>query len=248
VAGFAAATYLRGLPFALAPTTLLAQVDAGVGGKTGVNFRGRKNQIGVFRQPRLVWCDPAMLGTLPPRETLNGLAEAIKHAAIADPALFAFLEQNVEPLLALDADVLARVVQDCLRIKLDFVRRDELEDFGPRRMLNFGHTLGHAIEAATGQPHGFAVAWGMAAAARLSVARGLLPAADAARLDGLLRRFGYPPPPALDRERALAAARDDKKRHGDELRFVLLTRLGEAAVVEMGLAELAAAWDILWGT
>jgi 3-dehydroquinate synthase len=191
VAGFAASTYLRGLSFGFAPTTLLAQVDAGIGGKNGIDFRGAKNLVGVFQQPRFVLCDPEVLRTLPARETANGLAEMVKTAAIGSPALFDELEGAPEKALGLDPEFIGRTVLESLRIKAAVVEADEREA-GARRVLNLGHTLGHALETVTGVAHGEAVGAGLVFAARLSVRRGHLAAREADRITALVGRLGLP--------------------------------------------------------
>jgi 3-dehydroquinate synthase len=244
VTGFAAATYLRGMPCGYVPTTLLAQADAAIGGKTGVNFHGYKNLVGAFQQPRFVLCDPALLKTLPAAEVRHGLAEVVKHAAIADADGFRFLESETERILALDDAVLPRLIGDSIRIKTAIVNRDARES-GERRLLNFGHTIGHALEKTPGAPHGEAIARGMAATARLSVRLGSLPAADAARLLALLERFGLPTQTALPRKVLLDALAKDKKRLQGTLHFVLLEKIGQAVVRPLRLEELAAAWDDL---
>ncbi|PID73744.1 MAG: 3-dehydroquinate synthase [Desulfobacterales bacterium] len=250
VAGFAASTYLRGVRFGFAPTTLLAQVDAGVGGKNGVNFRNYKNMVGTFNQPEIVLCDLAILNSLPRREFLCGMAEIVKHAAIADADLFAFLEKEAEAALEREEAVIHRLVEDSVVIKAGVVSRDERES-GERRKLNFGHTYGHAVEKLAGIPHGQAVSIGMAVAADLSVRRGLLPQKEADRLHTLLIRLGLPvslaelrlsetdsPPRIPDPETVLDAMRRDKKRSGGGIHFVLLNRLGEAIVTLISLTEL----------
>jgi 3-dehydroquinate synthase len=240
VAGFAASTYLRGLAFGFAPTTLLAQVDAGVGGKNGVDFRGYKNLIGVFRQPRFVLCDPAVLRTLPAAETANGLAELVKTAAVGDPALFEAVERAPDEALGLDPGFTARAVEAAIRVKAAVVASDESES-GPRRVLNFGHTLGHALESAAGLGHGEAVAAGMVFAADLSVRRGLLAARDRDRLSALLARLGLPTAAAAPAAALVDAVRRDKKRAGEGVHFVFLEALGRPLVREVPLAELESA-------
>jgi 3-dehydroquinate synthase len=243
VAGFAASTYLRGLPFGFVPTTLLAQVDAGIGGKNGIDFRGVKNLVGVFQQPRFVLCDPAVLGTLPAGETANGLAEMVKTAAIGSPALFDEIERAPEKALGLDPDLIGRAVVESLRIKAAVVEADEREA-GARRVLNLGHTLGHAVESVAGVAHGEAVGAGLVFAARLSVRRGLLPAGDAERITTLVRRLGLPAEvgvPAPARPALVDAVRRDKKRVGDAVRFVFLEAIGRPLVREIPLAELESA-------
>jgi 3-dehydroquinate synthase len=237
LAGFAAATFLRGLGFGYAATTLLAQVDASVGGKTGVNFDGYKNMVGVFQQPRFVLCDPAVLRTLPRREVLSGMAEVVKAAAIGSPALFELLESRPREALDLRPDLLEDIVVRSVAVKAAVVARDEKEA-GERRVLNFGHTLGHAFESSLGLSHGEAVSLGMAAAAAISVRRGLLSAADADRLRGLLVSLGLPTSVPFDRAAVLDAVRKDKKRAGEVIRFVLLKGLGEPVVSDIPLGEL----------
>jgi len=239
IAGFAASTYLRGLAFGYAPTSLLAQADAAVGGKTGVNFRGFKNLVGVIRQPRFVLCDPETLETLPSAEVRNGLAEIVKHAAIADARFFGRLERRAPDLLALRPAAVAEAVGASVAIKAAIVSKDE-EESGERRKLNFGHTLGHALEAALGLSHGEAVGIGMAASADISVRRGLLPPAAAERLRTLLRSYGLPAAAVFDKEPVLAALARDKKRSGSNIRFAFLRRIGEAVLGDLGLEELRA--------
>ena len=239
ITGFAASTFLRGLPFGFVPTTLLAQVDAAIGGKNGVNLNGYKNQVGTFSQPRLVWCDFQFLKTLPQRELRSGLAEIVKAAAIGDPELFTFLEKNGPRLATLDREVLERAVRDAVRVKADIVSRDETET-GARRVLNFGHTLGHALERAAGLPHGEAVSVGMVLAGRLSTKRGLLGREDFSRLGSLLRRLGLPTYAAASPDRLMDAVYKDKKRTGTALHFVWLKGIGRAVVEEIECDDLAA--------
>lgn len=239
IAGFAAATYMRGMEFGAVPTTLLAQADAGLGGKTGVNFQGRKNLIGVFRQPRFVLCDAEVLMTLPEQEVRCGLAEIVKHGAIRSSELFDFLERNRAALLARKPETLERVVADSLRIKSFVVEADPFER-GERRELNFGHTLGHALESVLGLRHGEAVAAGMAAAGRISHRKNHLAAGDLDRLKNLLEGFGLSTNFASPAEAEILsrAVRADKKRRGDTVDFVLLSGIGRAVVAGMSFAEL----------
>lgn len=238
VAGYAASEYLRGLEFGFVPTTLLAQVDAAIGGKNGVNFMGYKNLIGTIRQPKFCICDSSVLKTLPAAEVRNGFAEAIKSAAIADAALFALLESKTDEALRLDAGVVERVVESCVAIKVGIVERDEKESF-ERMLLNFGHTFGHALEKTTGIPHGEAIAIGMMAAAELSVAKGMLARADADRLRELVVAFGLPVSCSMDREGVIDAIRKDKKRRSGSINMVLLEAIGKAKISEVGIDELA---------
>jgi 3-dehydroquinate synthase len=240
VAGFAASTYLRGLPFGFVPTTLVAQVDAGIGGKNGVDFRGYKNLIGVFRQPLFVLCDPGVVRTLPARETVNGLAEIMKAAAVGSPALFEELERAPEKALGLDPGFIARAVHEALRVKAAVVEADEREA-GPRRVLNFGHTLGHALEAAAGLAHGEAVGAGMVFAAGLSVREGFLAPAERDRIVRLAGRLGLPTAAVAPAQSVIDAVRKDKKRSGDAIHFVFLEAIGRPLVKEMPLAWLESA-------
>jgi 3-dehydroquinate synthase len=232
LAGFAASTFKRGVPFVQCPTTLLAQVDSSVGGKVAIDHPAGKNLIGAFHQPAAVCIDLAVLGTLPRREMVAGLAEVIRSGIAFDATFFAFLEANLERLLALDADALRHAVATCCRIKADVVAEDERETGGRRSLLNLGHTFGHALETLTGYTryrHGEAVGWGIARAARLSVKLGLCSAADAARQEALLRRAGLPvDDPSPDADAMVAAMAHDKKAAGGKVRFVLTEKIGSA--------------------
>jgi shikimate kinase/3-dehydroquinate synthase len=233
LAGFAAATYMRGIPFIQVPTTLLAQVDSSIGGKTGINHPLGKNMIGAFYQPRLVLADTSVLESLPARELSAGLAEVIKHGLIRDAAFFAWLEQNMEKLLACDPAAMAQAVRRCCEIKAAVVAEDERET-GVRALLNFGHTFGHAIESGLGYGkwlHGEAVAAGMVMAADLSRRMNLIGQAEVDRIVALLARARLPAaPPDIAPERLLQLMEVDKKAEGGKLRFVLLDRIGAASV------------------
>jgi len=232
LAGFVAAVYLRGIAFVQAPTTLLAQVDSSVGGKVGVNLPAGKNLVGAFYQPRLVLCDLSVLATLPMRQFRSGLAEVIKYGIIRDAALFGRLEKDLELLLQQDPAVLAETVARCCEIKAEVVAQDEREG-GLRAILNFGHTIGHALEAISGYGkflHGEAIAIGQAAAAKLSVAVSGLPAGEAQRIGALFRRAGLPAAiqlSARQKARLFEAMRLDKKVSGGEIQFVLARRIGK---------------------
>ena len=182
ITGFVASTYMRGVRFGFGATTLLAQVDASVGGKNGVNFSGYKNMVGTFNQPEFVICDPEVLQTLSDKDRGCGLAEIIKHAAIADGLLFSYLEDNLEKVSALSSEAVHRMVYDSMVIKSEIVNRDERET-GERRKLNFGHTVGHAVEKVHKLPHGEAVSIGMMVAANLSAQKGYLKTAEITRLE-----------------------------------------------------------------
>ena len=237
IAGFVASTYMRGTHFGFVATTLLAQVDASVGGKNGVNFGGFKNMVGVFNQPEFVVCDLTVLASLPVREALCGFAEIIKHGAIADSRMLDFLEAHQDEALQLDQAIVEYLVYRSVEIKVSVVTRDERER-GERRKLNFGHTFGHAIEKLTGMPHGEAVGIGMVLAAKLSVQMGLLHPREARRLERIIAGYGLPVSPPIDLESMLAAVRKDKKREGGLIHFVFLDALGSARVEEIALQEL----------
>ena len=233
--GFAAGCYMRGVPFVQVPTTLLAQVDSSVGGKTAINHPLGKNMIGLFYQPRRVLCDLDTLATLPQREYLSGLAEVIKYGPIADARFFAWLEEHLPDLLRRDDAALTYAIRRSCEIKAAVVGQDEREA-GLRAILNFGHTFGHAIETGLGYGewlHGEAVACGMLMAADLSVDLGMIPAAEAERLEALVRAAGLPARgPALGGERYLALMGHDKKAEGGRIRYVLLKALGQACLAE----------------
>ena len=238
VAGFVASTFLRGVKFGFAATTLLAQTDASVGGKNGVNFAGYKNMVGTINQPEFVLCDTGLLATLPKSELSNGFAEIIKHGCIADEAYFDFLEQNASKAKDLDQEVINTLVEGSVKIKAAVVSRDELEK-GERTKLNFGHTFGHALEKVVGVSHGQAVAAGMVLAAKLSAARTGLAENDVARIENLVCAMGLAPVIDADRGRVIDALVKDKKRFGQSLRFVLLKKIGRSTVDEIPLDELA---------
>lgn len=237
LAGFVAATYMRGLPFVQVPTSLLAMVDASVGGKTGVDTPAGKNLVGAFHQPRLVVSDPQLLRTLPERELRSGLAEAVKHGAIADRDYLEWIGGAAGPLLSRDAEALARLVRRSVEIKADFVSADPLET-GARKALNFGHTIGHAVEALAGYriPHGYAVAVGLVAEALAGEDAGVTEAGTAELLSRVLRSFGLPvaPPAGLEPEAIVALTRRDKKARQAHARYTLLARPGEVARTAAG--------------
>jgi len=236
LAGFAAATYLRGLPFVQVPTTLLAQVDSSVGGKVGLNLKAGKNLVGAFHQPRLVLCDLRTLNSLPPREYRAGLAEVIKYGIIYDAALFGRLERDLPRVLRRDPACLAAIVARCCEIKAQVVRQDETEG-GLRAILNFGHTIGHALEAISAYGkylHGEAIAIGQVAAAQLSARVLGMPRQDAQRIEQLFERAGLPTRVKLtapQRRKLIAAMKLDKKVSSGEVKFVLVRRIG---AVEFG--------------
>ncbi len=233
MAGFAAASYQRGVAFVQVPTTLLAQVDSSVGGKTGVNHPGGKNLIGAFHQPVAVIADTNTLSTLPPRELRAGLAEVIKYGLIHDAAFFDWLEVNIDRLLAGNPEALTHAIRRSCEVKAEIVGKDEHEH-GDRALLNLGHTFGHAIESATGYGtwlHGEAVGAGMLMAAAMSRECGYLSDADVLRLRALLHRVGLPiAAKDVSPEEALEHMKIDKKVKAGRMRFVLLKRIGAALV------------------
>src|SRR5262249_11795439 len=235
ITGFAAATYQRGVAFIQIPTTLLALVDSSVGGKTAVNHPAGKNMVGAFYQPRAVIADLGVLATLPQREFLAGIAEVVKYGVIRDAGFFAWLERNVETLLARDPDALNHAVMTSCAIKATVVGADERED-GLRAILNFGHTFGHAIETLTRYEylHGESVAIGMVMAADTSMRGGLLDAASARRIKALIAAFGLPvvPPGNLTASALRGAMGVDKKVVDGRLRLVLTPALGDALVTD----------------
>ena len=250
LAGFAAATLLRGLPLVHVPTTTIAQVDSAIGGKTGVNHAAGKNLVGAFHPPHLVLADPATLATLPDREFRSGLAEAVKHALVSDPDLADRIERDWPALTGRQPQETAALVRDAAAVKAAVVEADEREA-GDRALLNFGHTFGHALEREAGYgtlAHGEAVALGMRAALHLSSS--LIAGAVADRLAGrfeaadrLVARLA-PPPPALDRDRLTAAMGSDKKRTAGGLRFVVLDDVGQARLAsDVPAPYVRAAWD-----
>ncbi len=237
IAGFAASIYLRGLPVGFVPTTLLAMADASVGGKNGVNYQGYKNLIGTFRQPGFVLCDFTFLKTLPYGELKNGLAEVVKAALICDINLFEYLERNKGGIIEANDRVVEKIVEDAVNIKLTIVSRDEMEE-GERRKLNFGHTIGHAIEKTTGCSHGEAVSIGMVASAKLSAFKGLLKDSEVKRIETLLDYFKLPVKLRGNRDAIMDSIRKDKKREGETIHFVLLSGLGDSLVREIELEEI----------
>ncbi len=243
LAGFAAATWLRGIAVVQIPTTLLAQVDSSVGGKTGINLRGGKNLVGAFHQPALVLIDPETLATLPAREYRSGLGEVVKYAMIRDGRFFTWLERNRRALVAAEPWVAGRVAERCCRFKKEYVLDDERDTKGKRAHLNFGHTFGHAVETATGYRrylHGEAVSLGMVAASVVAEDTGRMDRHETARLRALLESFELPtggvranPPDHL------RLVRRDKKVERGELRIVLTRGIGSASLVDsVGRASL----------
>ncbi len=234
VGGFLAAIFMRGIDYIQVPTTLLAQVDSSVGGKTGVNLQSGKNLVGSFHHPLAVFADTDILQTLPARELRAGLFESIKAGIIRDAKLFSLMELNAEAILERDPELIEQVVAASVKMKAAVVGVDEMEN-GLRMVLNYGHTLGHAIEAATRYKkllHGEAVAWGMIAATRLGLARSTITSAQAARIEKVIFEYGPLPALRLPVDRLLDAATRDKKNRSGVRRFILPSGIGNAIVVE----------------
>ena len=227
-AGFAAATFMRGVPLVQVPTTLLAQVDSSVGGKVGVNLPQGKNLVGAFKQPEQVVSDVSLLGTLPEREMRNGLAEIVKTAIIGDAELFSILEERLEDAMQREENLLEEIVTRCVKVKARIVERDEKEITGERMLLNLGHTFGHAIEKLSGfeVPHGEAVAVGLVKAAELS-------GVEVGRIRDLLERIGLPTETEFSDAEIRGAMKTDKKKQGSTLRVVVPVEIGKAEVREL---------------
>jgi len=245
LAGFAAATYLRGVPYIQVPTTLLAQVDSSVGGKTGVDHRDGKNLIGAFYQPKLVLIDVAVLQSLPRRELIAGLAEVIKYGITQDPALFSLLEKEMKSLIGLDRELLIQVIATSCAIKARVVEKDERED-DYRAVLNFGHTIGHALEAVTGYTqflHGEAVGVGMVKAAAISVQQGFCDQRSFERTRKLVKKAGLPVdiPPSVQMHNLIQAMEVDKKSAGGKIKFVMCAGIGKTRFHWLTPAEILAA-------
>jgi 3-dehydroquinate synthase len=241
LAGFAAATYMRGIPFVQVPTTLLAQVDSSVGGKTAIDHPRGKNLIGAFYQPRLVLIDVQTLSTLPKREFRAGLAEVVKYGVSLDQAFFEYLEQNSDKILAMERECLVYLVQRCCELKAKVVELDEKET-GLRAILNYGHTLGHAMETLSGYgalAHGEAVAIGMALAARISMVHGHCNDQDCARISALLDRFGLPhTAPHFERRQLIDTLLTDKKSSSGSIKFICNRGIGDHVMESLTTEQL----------
>ncbi|MGA1984466.1 MAG: 3-dehydroquinate synthase [Acidobacteriaceae bacterium] len=244
VGGFLASIYMRGIPYIQVPTTLLAQVDSSVGGKTGVNLPEGKNLVGSFHHPRAVFADTGVLATLPDRELKAGLMESVKAGIIRDRSLVRFMEEHADEILGRKGKALEKVIAASIRMKAGVVNQDEREN-GLRMILNLGHTVGHALEQATGYKsllHGEAVGWGMVAALHLARKRGTISANQVDRMEKLIHLYGPLPPLKLQAAKVVAATGGDKKNLGGVRRFVLPIGIGDAGVVEdVTAAELETA-------
>ncbi len=244
VAGFAASVFMRGLSFGFVSTTLLSQVDASVGGKNGVNFRGYKNMVGVFNQPDFVICDTEMLKTLEDNDFRSGFSEIIKAGAIKNAALFNYCEKNASSALRFDMDVINHLVYESVVVKAKVVETDEREK-GERRLLNFGHTFAHAIEKLTGILHGEAVSIGMVLAAKVSAKLGMISEGKADKIRHTLVKYKLPVVPNTDIGELFSAMKMDKKREGNQIHLVLLQDIGNAVSRKMSYSELESIVDDL---
>lgn len=237
LAGFIASTFLRGIGFGFVATSLLAQVDASVGGKNGINIDGFKNLVGTFNQPAFVICDTSLLESLPPTELRNGLAEVVKHALIADKDMFANMEAHTEAILQLEADMINDLVSRSVKIKAHIVSQDERE-VGLRRVLNLGHTYGHAVEKTDALPHGYAVSIGLVFAADLSVSKRMMLQHEKERLENLLLKLGLPLMTRTNPTIIFDALLKDKKKEADFMHFVLMKGIGNVVVEPIAIKEL----------
>ena len=237
IAGFVASIYMRGLGFGYVSTTLLSQVDASVGGKTGVNFRGYKNMLGSFRQPEFVLCDADMLKTLPEQDYRSGFAEVVKYGVIKDRELFNYLSNHHDEIKNREMAFLSKIVSDSIKIKAGVVRKDPTEQ-GYRRILNFGHTFGHAIESVFGLTHGESVSLGMIIASDISVKNGLLNKKETGYLKKLLSDLNLIDQTKYDYARLASAIDKDKKKNKDMIHFVCITSIGVAKIIPVAVEEL----------
>ena len=240
ITGYCASTFMRSTRLALVPTTLLAQVDASIGGKNGINYHDFKNMIGTFRQPEFVLIDPVLLRTLPKREFRSGFAEIVKHGIVGSTALFEYMEKNIDKIIAKDTEVITKIIYSSLIVKLTIVKKDELEK-GERQKLNFGHTFGHAIEKVNPGKftHGEAVSIGMIMAGNISLMRNLISTNDFLRMGYLLQRLGLPNETKIDKEKILSAIKKDKKRSADSLNFVIIKNIGEVFTEKINFTKFA---------
>jgi 3-dehydroquinate synthase len=237
ISGFVASTFLRGLPFGFVPTTVLSQADASLGGKNGINFQGFKNLIGTFRQPSFIFCDPDMLSTLSDEEYLSGFAEIVKHAAICSKSLLQVIEENIDRILERDKDLLLKLILESVKIKASVVEKDVNEE-GPRRLLNYGHTFGHALEKVYNLKHGEAIALGMIIANRYSIGKGYLVEGEAERLRNVCERLSLVRGISPDKKSVWDALIRDKKKYRDEIHFVQVKELGKGFIEKIPLRDL----------
>ncbi len=235
--GFVASIYMRGISFGFVATSLMAQVDAAIGGKNGVNLEGYKNMIGTFNQPQFVLCDPGILKTLPDKELKNGLAEVVKHCLIADKNMFYMMAEQTETILTFEKNIIHQLIEHSISTKLDIVTRDEFEQ-GERRKLNLGHTWGHGVEKIDGIPHGQAVSVGLVFAARMSEKKGLLTSQETQCIIDLLKKLGLPAETNTNPEIIYDAIIKDKKKKNDQIHFVFMDGIGSVKVELVKYDEL----------
>ena len=237
VAGFIAATFMRGIEFGFVATTLLAQIDAAVGGKNGVNLDGYKNIVGTIVQPNFTICDTSLLKTLPQTELSNGFAEMVKHSLISSLADFEFLESNIESLNNCDLDILTEAVNRSVKVKSDIVNLDE-QELQERKKLNLGHTWGHAVEKISGLPHGFAVSIGLEFAAKFSISHQLLSQLEYQRIISLLQKLKLPVTTNIDPKQIFEIIFSDKKKTGNQIDFILMNGIGNVVIKRVGFEEI----------
>ncbi len=237
IVGYVAAIYMRGIQFGLVPTSILAMVDASIGGKNGIDVGVYKNMIGTIKQPKFIFYDYVFLDTLPVKEWVNGFAEIIKHACIKDALLFSILERYNLHDYQTDSTLIAELIERNINIKFDIVTQDELEK-GDRKLLNFGHTIGHAIENLHHLPHGHAVSIGIVAACNLSVRANNFHVSEASKIVNLLARYQLPVIIETDYEKVFSILKMDKKRREDVIHFILLNKIGDAVIMPVPLEEL----------
>ena len=237
ITGFVASIYMRGIKFGFVSTSLLSQVDASVGGKNGVNFNSYKNIIGNFNQPQFAICDTDMLNTLPQDEIKSGIGEIIKHSLIADGRMFCIIKNNIQQILSLDNKRIVELICNSVKIKSEIVNKDETEQ-EERKKLNFGHTLGHAIEKHSELKHGEAISIGMVFSSFLSYKKGFIAKQDFEKIKSLFTDFGLPTSTNIDKQKLAEAIRKDKKRNSDFIDFVLIKKIGEAFIEKISIKEL----------
>ena len=237
ITGFVASIFMRGISFGFVSTTLLSQVDASIGGKNGVNLSGTKNIVGTFAQPVFVICDQSMLDTLPGMEYISGLGEVVKHALIKDERMLGYLEENVDAVISGDKDILENLIYRSVEIKAGIAGRDEKET-GERRLLNFGHTVGHGIEAVTGLPHGIAVSHGMMIASEFSYEDNMIDLNELGRIRSLLERLSLLPEISPAKGAVSQFLLKDKKREDQNIHFVFLEKPGRAAIKKVSLQDI----------
>jgi len=237
IAGFVASVFMRGIPFGFVSTTLLSQVDASIGGKNGINFKGFKNLIGVFNHPLFVICDINMLKTLPIEELKSGLVEVIKHSIINQPKGFDFIVKNLDDILSIDISTIQKLLMDSIQVKMDIVAKDEKES-GERKKLNLGHTIGHAIESTERIPHGFAIAKGLIMTAKLSQQAGFCNEETVRRISSLIKSIDLPTTTDVSTQQLIGFIQKDKKKNLGKIDFIMIKKIGEVFIKTLTLKEL----------